>query len=319
MPLVPGDTGYYLLRKLDRRSGWPSRSSASVWPALGAEVRGVRLGGPLADRTVRDIHRSLLEHHVLFFRDQDLSDDEHLALAARFGEVSVFPIARLLAGSEVAARVSYIEDTEASPPDADSWHTDVTWIATPPAAAFLSARVIPPIGGDTIWSSLFAAYERLSPALQAFCEQLFVEHHYGPVFEAAITRLLGEDVAHRLRAAHPAVRHPLVSTHPVTGRKALYLSGYFMRAIAGLHPEESDVLLVYLKSLIDDPNLQVRWRWRANDLVIWDERCTNHRALSDHYPQHRIMRRCTVNGPLLSIEQSRAVAEVRSAARANLG
>jgi taurine dioxygenase len=271
-------------------------------PALGAEVRGLRLGEPLAEQVVRDVHRALLEHHVLFFRDQDLSDDEHLALAARFGEVSVFPLARMLAGDDLAPRVSYIEDTDTSPPDADSWHTDVTWIATPPAVAFLSARVIPPVGGDTLWCSLFAAYERLSPTMQSLCERLTVSHHYGAAFEAAIIRILGHDVAARLHAAHPAVHHPLVLTHPVTGRKALYLSGDFMASIDGMNPPESELLLQYLKSVIDDPNLQVRWHWRANDLVIWDERCTNHRALSDHYPQHRVMRRCTVEGPLLGIE-----------------
>jgi taurine dioxygenase len=233
-----------------------------------------------------------MDHQVVFLRDQDLSDEQQLDVAARFGPVSVYPLTALRGASR---RVSYIEDTEQSPPDADGWHTDVTWISDPPAAAFLSARVIPSTGGDTIWASLYRAYELLSPAMQRVCEGLAVRHWYGPAFEAAIGRTMGEETSAKLAAAFPPVVHPLVRVHPVTGRKALFLAGSFMHEIVDMHPQESGLLLGYLKTLVDDPNVQCRWRWRPNDLAIWDERCTNHRALSDHYPRHRVMRRCTVD------------------------
>jgi taurine dioxygenase len=269
--------------------------------ALGAEVEGVDLRPPVAGDVLEAVHRALMEHQVLFFRGQDLSDDEHLELASQFGDVSVYPVARLAGATE--PRVSYIRDSPDSPPDADGWHTDVTWIAEPPAAAFLSARLVPPVGGDTIWASLYAAYEALSPPLRGICEGLTVRHWYGDRFEAAVARSVPQAIIDGLRAGYPPVEHPLVMTHPVSGRPALLLAGDFMQGIAGMLPEESVMFLGFLQRLLDDPNIQVRWHWHAGDLAIWDERCTNHRALSDHYPQERAMRRCTVDGPLLRFEQ----------------
>jgi len=265
--------------------------------ALGAEVDGIDLHPPLAEDEVLAVHAALIEHQVLFFHDQDLSDEEHLALASQFGEVSIYPLARL--GGAAEPRVSYIRDSAESPPDADGWHTDVTWIADPPAAAFLSARLIPPSGGDTMWASLYAAYNSLSPAMQQVCDGLSVRHWYGTRFESAVSRSVPPTIIERLRAEHPPVEHPLVAAHPVTGLKSLLLAGDFMQEISGMHADESSMLLGFLQHTLDDPNIQVRWHWREGDLAIWDERCTNHRALSDHYPAERAMRRCTVDGPLL--------------------
>jgi len=265
--------------------------------ALGAEVDGIDLRPPLTDEEVVAVHAALIEHQVLFFHDQDLTDEEHLALASQFGQVSLYPVARLAGATE--PRVSYIRDSADSPPDADGWHTDVTWIADPPAAAFLSARLIPPVGGDTMWASLYGAYNSLSTAMQHVCDGLTVRHWYGTRFESAVSRSVPPIVIERLRAEHPPVEHPLVTTHPVTGRKSLLLAGGFMHEIAGMHADESAMLLAFLQHTVDDPNIQVRWNWREGDLAIWDERCTNHRVLSDHYPAERAMRRCTVDGPLL--------------------
>jgi taurine dioxygenase len=268
--------------------------------ALGAEVAGVDLRPPLDDSVVTELHSALMEHQVLFFRDQVMSDDDQLGLASSFGDVTIYPVSRLAGVTE--RKVSYIRDSADSPPDADGWHTDVTWIADPPVAAFLSAQLIPDVGGDTLWASLYAAYDALSPTMQAACEHLTVRHWYGEQFEAAIARSAPPDLVARLRAEYPAVEHPLVGAHPVTGRTALLLSGSFMHDVVGMHPAESAMLLGFLRSRLDDPNLHVRWHWREGDLAIWDERCTNHRALSDHYPRSRVMRRCTVDGPRLRPE-----------------
>ncbi len=270
--------------------------------ALGAQVDGVDLRPPLDDAVVRTLHGALLDHQVLLFPGQDLTDDEQLALASQFGPVSIYPVSRLTGSTD--RRVSYIRDSADSPPDADGWHTDVTWIAEPPAAAFLSAQLIPAVGGDTMWASLYAAYDALSPTMQGVCERLTVRHWYGERFEAAIARTLSAELVERLRVEHPPVEHPLVRAHPATGRKALLLSGDFMKEIVDVHPTESAVILTFLKRRLDDPNVSVRWHWHEGDLAIWDERCTNHRALSDHYPQDRAMRRCTVDGPLLRPERS---------------
>jgi len=263
-----------------------------VSAALGALVAGVDLRAPLTDDEFAAIHDALVEHQVLFFRDQDLDDDQQRGFASHFGTLGVFPVARMM-GSD--RDMSYIEDTPDSPPDADGWHTDISWVVEPPKIAVLNARIIPEYGGDTMWASLFGAYDALSPAMQAICNDLTVVHQPGPKFLEAIGRSVGAEVAARIEREFPPAEHPLVRTHPVSGRRALYVSG-FMDHIVGMHRDESDALLGYLNSLIDDPNLQVRWHWRAFDLVVWDEASTNHRALSDHYPQHRKMRRCTIDG-----------------------
>ncbi|HYF45113.1 MAG TPA: TauD/TfdA family dioxygenase [Acidimicrobiales bacterium] len=259
---------------------------------IGAEVDGVDLAD-LSDDQFAAIDQALLDHQVLFFHDQPLTDEEHLAFAARFGEPSIFPVSKLLGGD---TRLQYIEDTADSPPDADDWHTDVTWIAEPPQIAVLSARTIPEVGGDTMWSSLTAAYEALSPAMQQICAGLTVRHHRGRDFDDRVGRFLDAEQMQRLEEGYPAVEHPLLRTHPRTGRTALFLSGLFMQEVVGMTRAESDALLGFLLRHGQDPNFQVRWRWRADDLAVWDERVTNHRALSDHYPQHRVMRRVTVDG-----------------------
>jgi taurine dioxygenase len=268
-------------------------SVAPVTGAIGAVVDGVDLHDPLDDETAQALRDAINEHSVLFFHGQDLSEDEQLAFASTFGPVGQYPLAKMLGGTAMS---SIIEDTADSPPDADGWHTDVTWIAEPPQVAVLSARVVPEVGGDTLWASMTAAYEALSPTMRSLCAGLTVRHHRGDEFDAAVGRFLDDEQMAKLAAAHPPVEHPLVRTHPRTGRQALFLSGLFMDQIVELSRAESDALLGFLTQHAADPNFQVRWTWTANDPAVWDERCTNHRALSDHYPQHRVMRCVTVDG-----------------------
>jgi taurine dioxygenase len=259
---------------------------------IGARIDGVDLRD-LDDETFAEIDHALLEYQVVFLRGQDLTTEQQSAFAARWGTLSVFPIAKVFGGD---ATISVIEDTEDDPPNADGWHTDVTWIAEPPRLAVLYADLIPDSGGDTMWSSLYAAYDALSPTMAAMCEGLSVRHHRGGEFDRIAAELMGPEMFAALAETYPPVEHPLVRTHPITGRRALFLSGGFMDQIVGLHPDESAALLAHLQTHIDDPNNQVRWVWQSGDVAVWDEACTNHRALSDHFPQHRRMRRCTVDG-----------------------
>jgi taurine dioxygenase len=262
--------------------------------ALGAELTGLDLEG-IDDDGFEALAEALWAHQVVFLRDQHLTEDGHRALARRFGTPSVFPVAAHFGGSEV---LGHIEDTAERPPKADGWHTDITWIPAPPQVAILCALVIPPHGGDTMWSDLHGAWERLSPTMQSMLEGLRVHHAPGDDFWAGVGQALPAEQVAELRQAFPGAEHPLVRTHPITGRKALFVAGGFMQEIVGMHPDESAGLLDWLRARIEDPNLQVRWQWRPGDVAIWDERSTNHRALSDHYPQHRVMRRCTVDGEL---------------------
>ncbi len=261
--------------------------------AIGAQVDGLDLTRPLGPTDLALVRDALHEHSVLFFREQDLTEEEQIAFASHLGTVAPYALTRMLGQDRLA---SVIEDTADSPPDADGWHTDVSWVAEPPAYAVLNARLIPPVGGDTMWSSLFAAYDALSPVMQHVCAGLVVRHHAGADFHERIERTVGAEIADRVDREFPPVEHPLVRTHPVTGRRALWVSGRFMDQIVGMHRDESDALLGYLNHHVENPNFCVRWRWQTYDLAVWDEASTNHRALSDHFPQHRVMRRCTVEG-----------------------
>jgi taurine dioxygenase len=258
--------------------------------AIGAEVRGVDARQPLAESTVADLHTALMEHLVLFLRAQDVSEEEQLAVAANFGP----PVsASMTRDRDVEPRYFVtLEDSVDSPPNkANGWHTDLPGVAQPPDVAVLSMRDTPPIGGDTLWVSLYAVYDSLSPTFQDVVADLLVEYDLGST-RAAIAEMHGLDHLRELEASLEIPRHPLVRVHPVTGRPSLYLSVDRMRGIAGMDPEESSVLLGFLVSRLDDPNFSCRWHYQQHDLVIWDERCTNHRALTDHYPQYRRIRRC---------------------------
>ncbi len=259
---------------------------------LGALVEDLELE-TIGDAGFKELEDALHQHQVVFLRDQHLSEEGHRSLAARFGTPAVYPLGRRMGSTE---SLSIIEDTPTSPPDADGWHTDITWIETPPKVAILAALEIPPYGGDTVWADLYTAYERLSPGMRSVADGLRVWHTQGEQFWAAVTRSLGVEQVSELRAAFPGAEHPLVRTHPVTGRRALFVAGNFMDSIVGMDPEESAWLLDHFRRKVDETNLQVRWNWRVGDVAIWDERCTNHRALGDHFPQHRKMRRVTIEG-----------------------
>jgi len=248
--------------------------------------------------TFEALHDALMAHQVIFMRDQQLSDDGHRRLAALFGTPTVYPVSKHFGGTEY---LHVIEDTEESPPDADGWHMDITWVNEPPKLAILAALVIPNFGGDTIWTDLYGAWDQLSPVMKEMLGPLQVHHAPGDTFWEAVNRASNLDVA-ELRKAFPGAVHPLVRDHPVTGRTVLNLSGYFMESIVGMEPTESSWLLSWLTARVEDPNLQIRWRWREGDVAIWDEYSTNHRALSDHYPQHRRMRRCTVDAEHKKLE-----------------
>lgn len=262
-----------------------------VTPAIGARVDGIDLRRPLGDAQRAELRDALHRHLVLFFRDQELSDAEHVAFASVFGEPNVFPTT---AARGLDEPIEWILDGPDSPPKADLWHTDVAFLAEPPDVAVLCMRETPPAGGDTLWLSLYAVHDALSPVMQELVADLEQDLHPGPNFEATTTRMWGAEVYRRVADRFRGARHPLVRIHPVTGRPALYMCGAYVSGIVGMHPDESDLLLAFLRSRLDDPNAQCRWRWRTHDVAVWDERCTNHRALSDHHPSRRLVRRCTV-------------------------
>ena len=259
--------------------------------AIGAVMHGAVLNEPLDAEDLDRVQELLAAHHVVFFRDQFLSDGEQCALASQFGNLAVSPIHALI-GSD--RPFSIIEDTAARPPAGFDWHTDLSWTASPPRLGFLNALTVPVFGGDTLWASLSAAYTALPPATRAICDDLRVVHRFDASLLASVERHHGPQVARRLVEVHAPVEQPLVTVDPANGRRCLYLSPLYTEQIVGLTFDESDRLLADLRRSIEDPHVQIRWRWKPGDFVIWDETATCHRALTDHYPQSRRMRRCVV-------------------------
>ena len=264
--------------------------------ALGAIVDGIDLKEPLSDEVFEALRHALAANEVLFFRNQFLDGDQQLALARRFGEPSLYPIEKLFGADEPGHQV-IVDDAE-NPPGVDMWHTDVTWLERPPVIAFLTALEVPDWGGDTMWASTTQAYEALSPAMQKLLEGLECVHSCHEEYVEIAARKSGiPELADKIKAAYPALQHPLVRTHPETGKRSLFMTDRgVMHHIVGLPSDESDAILDFLDTHVDQPRFHVRWKWSPGELAIWDERTTLHRGVSDHYPQRRVIRRCTVDG-----------------------
>ena len=229
----------------------------------------------------------------MFFKGQLLTDEQHLNLASLYGNPCTFPPTKYLG---VENPLTYIKDDKESPPKADGWHTDITWIQEPPKMGFLQAIEMPESGGDTMWGCTYAAYDALSPQMAGFFESLTINHFIGDNILREFEKRGGLEMRLKLSGAFPAVSQPLIRTHPDTGRKALFYGGGFMQSVEGMEDSESESLLNFLHEHVNNPNFHVRWEWEAGDLAIWDERCTIHRGLAYHFPQNRIVRRCTVDG-----------------------
>lgn len=266
--------------------------------AIGAEITGINLDA-CSDDEFHQVRDALHEHQVVFVRGANLSEDQQLTLARRLGEPSTFPLAKLRGVNEPSLQT--IEDGPDSPPTAEMWHTDVSWTQTPPSYAILCGITIPEYGGDTLWSSMFAAYDALSAPMRELLDGRDGEHTTHNFTDSILSRGANSEAAHelvaKLNAAYPAVlTHPLVRTHPVIGRRALFIGGPSLRRIMGLEPHESDAVIAMLKLHAADERFQCRWRWQEGDVAIWDERSTMHRAAADHFPQHRAIRRVEIDG-----------------------
>jgi taurine dioxygenase len=259
-----------------------------VTGVLGAVVEGVRLRNADDDQ-IAELKQLLGRYQVLFLPGQDLSEEEQLAAAARFGE--------LFYGDASREALSRIENSEAKAPSTDKWHADSTFLENPPSYAFLRADQIPPHGGDTMWVSLVAAYEALSAPMKQLAESLSASHIMSRDYLKSAADTFGAvpDVILQRRAQE----HPLVIKDPLSGKKSLYLSPRYLEHLIGIEEAEGEAVLGVFNSLLDRPALQVRWKWTPNDLAIWDERATCHRGLSDHFwegPQYRLMKQCLALG-----------------------
>lgn len=270
-------------------------SVSRLTPALGAVVEGVDFSGPLDGRTLQAVYQALIDHQVVFFRGTDITPSMHLDFARGFGRIDEpHPVYPHVEGFESIVK---LENDAETPPDTNSWHTDLTFKRQQPFASVLVARTVPEVGGDTLWASLSAAYDRLPDAMKARLETLEAIHDMGDFrnnFAAAAdtesnSRKLDDAVG---RFGH-AVR-PLVGSHPVTGRKFLNFNEAFVNHIVGLTANESNALKAWMANHQNRPEIQMRWKWRAGDIAMWDNRVTMHYAVADYLPAYRCMNRVTV-------------------------
>ncbi|WP_336769129.1 taurine dioxygenase [Pantoea endophytica] len=267
----------------------------ALGPNIGAQVSDVDLSRPLSDAQFEQLYHGLLRHQVLFLRNQVITPEQQRALAIRFGDLHIHPVYPHAEGVE---EIIVLDTHQDNPPDNDNWHTDVTFIQTPPAIAILASKLLPESGGDTLWSTGIAAYEGLSEPFKTLLNGLQAEHDFKKSFQEYKYRKTEEE-HHRWQQAvakNPPVQHPVIRTHPVSGRKALFVNEGFTTRLLGLSEKESDALLNFLFWHSAKPEFQVRWRWQENDVAIWDNRVTQHYANADYYPARRVMHRATVLG-----------------------
>jgi len=273
-----------------------------ITPTIGAEISGVHLGQASRDAGLyQEIRAQLLKHKVLFLRGQDITRAEHVAFARRFGDLEDHPVA----GSDPDhPGLVLIHRAQAKEAYENSFHSDGMWRPNPAMGAVLRCIECPPIGGDTLWVNMVRAYENLPEHIKTLILPLrasnSIEHSFGAVMETEARRKLGRE--------HPPVEHPVVRTHPETGEKSLYVSGFTTHFLNFHNPQNvrfgldkapgAALLLNYLISQATVPEYQVRWSWRPNDVAIWDNRCTSHYAVHDYWPAPRKMERAGIVGDI---------------------
>jgi taurine dioxygenase len=273
---------------------------------IGAEIRGVDLKQPLSSATVAEVRDALLHHKVVFFPNQNLGPDDHLAFARHFGELTpAHPVIPGIDGYPEVFEIDYTKSAQlresygdvADRYDGLSWHTDVTFVERPPLGSILNAVVIPAAGGDTMFSDQRAAYVGLSAPLREFLDGLVAVHDGSHVFAALLdARDGGGDWEGERYSALEPVEHPVVRTHPETGHKSLFVNPGFTSHIKGLNRPESDALLQFLYAHATKPQYTVRYHWHAGDLGFWDNRVTQHSVVGDFTGQHRVIQRVTLRG-----------------------
>ncbi len=266
---------------------------------IGAEIEGVHLGR-LTDAEFAVVHDALIEHQVIVLRGQDITTDHQMDFGRRFGELSIHPFSPNL---DDKREVIILDNGENNPPHlTDQWHADETFRARPPLGTILRSHVSPDIGGDTLFSSMMAAYTGLSPRMKAHIHGMEALHDWKPWRGLFTSAEEHQRKLRQLEAAWPMVWHPVVRVHPVSGRRILNVSAQFVLRLKDVPADESELLLQYLYRRAAIPEYQCRVRWEPNTVVMWDNRSVQHYAAHDYYPQRRTMERVTVAGdPVLGV------------------
>ncbi len=254
---------------------------------IGAEIEGVDLAAPLDDETFVEVHDALMQNLVIFFRDQHLTHEQHLDFGGRFGPLHIHPAEPGAAGHPELYEIH--ADESSSYAAGAGWHTDVSADVEPPMGSILYLTEVPETGGDTCFASMYAAYDALSEPMKAFLSGLTAIHASDHVYRGRPkTRDPDKDF--------PSAEHPVIRTHPVTGRKGIYVNSGFTTRIRGLRRAESNSILRFLYDHVSNPVFQCRFHWEENSVAFWDNRCVQHLAVFDYYPSTRHGHRVTVQG-----------------------
>ena len=277
------------LRRLDA----DTLGLAPLTPTIGAEVSGVDLAGPLGPAVLAQLREALLDWKVLFFRDQDVTTDQHLAFARNFGDLEVHPFAPHKAGYPEVLAITHDRDSRGRE---NTWHSDVTWRERPSLGSILRAIEVPGVGGDTLFADMYAAFEGLSDQIKTAIDGKVALHDFAHFRRDLRKSGKSEAEIEAFNAAYPSVEHPVVRTHPETGRKALYVNAAFTQHIVDMDRDESDALLRHLYAQAAIPEYQCRFRWRDHSIAFWDNRSSQHYAASDYWPAVRAMERVTIIG-----------------------
>ena len=263
--------------------------------ALGAQISGVDIAQPLNVEQRDAIEQALLKHQVLFFRDQPITPEQQARFAANFGDLHIHPI---YPNVPEQPEVLILDTAQTDVRDNAVWHTDLTFLPTPALGAVLSAKLLPAFGGDTLWASGIAAYEALSEPLKVLLQGLSATHDFVKSFP--LERFGNTPQAleqwEATRKKNPPLSHPVIRTHPVSGRKSLFVNEGFTTRINELSDSESEAILKLLFAHATRPEFTIRWRWQTDDVAFWDNRVTQHFAVDDYRPARRVMHRATVLG-----------------------
>jgi len=268
-------------------------SLAPLTPTIGGEVSGIDLAAPLSSADKTALRQALLDWKVLFFRDQDITTEQHLAFARNFGALEEHPFAPAKDGYPEVLAITHDRDSRGRE---NTWHSDVTWRLEPSLGSILRAVEVPPVGGDTLFADMYAAYEGLSDDVRAEIDGAAAVHDFTHFRAGMRRRGKSEAEIEAFNAAYPKPHHPVVRTHPETGRKALYVNAAFTVEILGMEKARSDALLAHLYAQAAIPEYQCRFRWETNSIAFWDNRASQHYAASDYWPAVRRMERVTIIG-----------------------
>jgi taurine dioxygenase len=260
--------------------------------SLGAELHNVDLSA-LNDAMLQIIDQALLEHQVIFFRNQEISHQNHLDFARHWGAVQTHPAYPTVEGFP---EITILENDPENEPKIEQWHTDITFKQKPPLGSVLRAMVVPPKGGNTEFLSMIAAYEALPQSMQKDLAGLKAMHSFEFGFKESLAEPGGRERLGQAVLDNPPVKHPVVRTHPKSGRQSLFVNSLFTTHIEGLSHKESRALLDLLFEHLEKPEFRISFQWKLGSIAFWDNRCTQHRPINDYWPAHRRMERITIKG-----------------------